>query len=167
MIIILVTEPNNDLSPGSGDYTIAAWVKFNTLTGNQRVYKKDLSGCVYYWYSLWKYNNSSNIYFDYGVQNGQQLSCNTVPEANVWYFFVETLSRDSRYTYIYRDGVLLRQSSANIDNTADFVGLNNTSLIGTSNSSLQNFNSYMQDLRVYKRYFSSDEVLDLYNATKP
>jgi hypothetical protein len=133
--------------------SFSAWFK---LIGNQRVNQYYIIDA-----RISFGNNSTYLNVDRDLIQTLGFSYSTsVINDNNWHQIIS--SYDGSVTKIYLDGTLINQSSQGNLN----IVLNNLR-IGNSCNNNECFNGNLDDIRIYNRTLSSDEVTALYNSEKP
>jgi type II secretory pathway pseudopilin PulG len=139
--------------------TIANWVYLVTPTSTlQMMVDMDGTGCVSR--GLVTMVSPTNFAIQYGGGGGcQRALSTTVPVLNTWFYVVTTW--DSSGARIYINGVL-EGSSAIVPN---FLITNATAYIGSNGGSTRLLNGRLDDIRIYNRALSADEVKKLYQSS--
>ena len=137
--------------------TVAAWAKYNAYGGGGQSYS-----VIVVKGSPWTFlleNPSNKIRFRVtagGVDANAQDS--VAHELNRWYHFVGTY--DGENIRIYKDGV-----QVGITPRTGALGVNDiTAKIGTYQGTNYNFNGTLDDVRIYNRALSGDEIIALYES---
>ena len=159
---------NGSFDTGSGDFTVAAWFKSTADTGvAQTILIKGEGGSGGKRYAMYLDNvfscaaNKAMIEIDDNV--AKKIACSSATHIdNTWHHIVGV--RDGNTLKLYMDGVL--------DATTNITGYGNINSargfkigVGWVNdyASLDHyFKGYIDDVRVYKRALTADEVRDLY-----
>ncbi len=172
---ISIADPGNSVLDLPGDFTVSAWVKFDTLSesGTDRwprlLQKSDNIGNA----GAWTFSIDTladNPYNKYNVVdftiNSNQLALNSQSSlvANNWYFLVVTKSGNTGKVYL--DGV--EDNSINSWPAGD-IGSNNDPLFigespGNSDGALD---GTIDEVAIWSRALSGSEILDLYNSGAP
>ena len=151
------TATINNLRYGNGPRSVAMWVKVDAFSSNGFNY-------------LFNYGNGNTSY-------GAYLNATTVNKfipnhavatphnLGVWYHYVFT--HDGGRSRIYKNGVLigaLSQTNNTVNNNSIFrLGLTETG--GTNSTAGGAFRGCVDDLMIYDRTLSADEVFKLYGNT--
>jgi len=144
----------------TGDITMEAWVKFNTLSGIQNIAgnsRSDNYGSRLIW------NGSSFDYSTYQAGDSQLTRAVYTPVIGTWYHIVVTRSGTS--AEIYLNGIDITSTLAShIDPASSLVSFK----IGVYSYSptTQFFNGLIDEVRIYSRALSADEVKQHYDQTK-
>ena len=167
----LVVDDNNSLDFGSGDISVALWIK-NTapyVAEHENVlltktsYFEDTSG---FWIEASTWNTASNKYTVVSsVTNSAWGTGNLEDPVNIsldfnrWYHVVSVRSGTKWTTYIdgaYATSASAAEIGANVDNAIDLdIGAN---LAGNT------FLGHLDDVRIYNRALSAAEVQQLYKS---
>jgi len=153
-------ETNMSTNYQTGDFSISAWISFNDLSRpSERIVAKD-SG------SGWalSHNDGANAskkirFFVRGMTTIVLDSENVFNQSNRWYHVVAVFDHTNQKRYIYVDNAL--RGSINSD-TGTASTDSATIRIAKSNSST--FGGSMDDIRIYSRALSAQEVKQLYNT---
>jgi hypothetical protein len=156
--------------PNTGILTIEAWMKSQKKTTTQEITSDgSLSNTVGY-IRMYRYANTYSLYYEYS--NG--LTISNIPSIN--YF----LNLDSQYIhivvvcdytnkkgYVYRNGVQFG-STLNLLGTPQFPSVNRVKYIGAYNAvpGYPLTDGSLDEVRIYNRGLSADEVAAIYNQTK-
>ena len=153
---------NGSLDFGSGNFTLSAWVKTNTLNSAYHcVITKNANSYPNYQLCI----NASNVF-----QAGYEVSVGNISRAlsgslstNTWYNTVVVADRTNG-TSLYLNGILIQTVSAksgSLDNVANL-------LIGRHvGGSALDWNGSIDDVRIYNRALSQAEVTQLYGSYNP
>jgi hypothetical protein len=149
-----VSTPQTSGSLAVDTLTISAWVKPGTISGDQFI--TNLS--TYGHYRLMRIGSNIRWYWSGGGFH-DTTNANLVPGS--WYHIVGTFSHATtpNQINIYINGIL---SLAETETVAAGV-LDGQVYIGTSESISDFFSGTIDDVRVYNRALSADEVKRLYN----
>lgn len=141
--------------------TLSAWVNANYVDGTDEraIIRKETN--------KWNLILDNTNVFRFEINTGsccQVLLGTTVPKPNTWYHVVGVY--DGAKMNLYVNGV--------VDNSIDYAGGNltgdasNPTIIGASYSGsyFNNWNGEIDDVRVYNRALSANEVQQLYNLGK-
>ncbi len=95
------------------------------------------------------------------VSNFGACSVSSTPiKQNVWQLITLVYNANNTTLYIYQDGTqVFSQVQTPVANTKDFT-------IGNRYLDDRRFNGWLDDMRIYNRALSAQEVKELYNATK-
>ncbi|BFT95077.1 hypothetical protein MNSC_10850 [Minisyncoccus archaeophilus] len=148
----------SSLNPGSGQFTVSAWVRINQVVSDTgMVLSKGNSGNL--GYGLW-YNPNGSINSDYcnGSVRGN-TTYGTGYNDDSWHFLVSVRGSDLR-TYIYLDGFYTGSYS---QVSSGSISPSNSFYIGQNLNSLQRFKGYVDDVRVYNRALSNEEIFALHS----
>jgi hypothetical protein len=172
---------------GSGDYvdvgndlfdqytvgTITAFIKADALTG-QTIFASGSDSDANYFFKFFVFNISGGLHLFAGTKaptNNWVRSTSTL-NLNQWYHVAVT--SDGNQWRLYINGVeetLVNYSGNNVGNWFSAVDNGtNSYLIGSLQSALtikETFTGDIDDVRIYGRALSGQEILDLYHATPP
>lgn len=148
------TPSSSDFDYGSNDFTIEAWIYFNSLTGFQVLigtkWQENDRGWIIY-----KNNTSTDLVFGYSTNgiNTNDITFSWTPTINTWYHVA--IVRDSTELKIYIDGSQIG-STYNIGSSIIYYN-NSTLYIGADSGTASFFNGYASNFRISKiaRYTSS------------
>lgn len=155
------------LEPGSGDFSIEAWVYYTTITGSSRVImgKTDGGNAQDWGYGL-RTSGTGTTFFEVGNGTTSIQSSNFTASTGQWYQLVGVWTNvASNSIAMYQNGTLVGSSShvfASVKNTT------NPLYLGSFNNGqfAQWFNGRMGIVRYYSKALSSAEVLQNYNANR-
>jgi hypothetical protein len=159
--IAIANSPS--LQIGTGDYTIAAWIRSNVPFGYGRIFSKGSFGCTTgYMMRL----GGENVW----LENASDGACHvffggkrTVADG-AWHFVVGVVDRDVGAA-IYVDGAL--DAMQMIDTSAYDLSNDRDPTIGVADRMSQEFFSgKIDDVRIYSKALSALEVGTLYNTSK-
>ena len=144
---------------GTGDFTISVWVKPESIS-NMEIINKALNSGTFEGYEL---RIADNLLFDFWPYNngGNRVFSTTSPVVNTWYHIVGYRSNGT--IGIAVNGVIQATAlnSVDVNTTEPFrIGYNNTGWDGAS------WNGLIDEVRIYNRALSADEVTRLYNLGK-
>jgi hypothetical protein len=165
-----IIDLGNNIDLGTSDYTFSAWIKISqkpasaaSILAQHWSYpitnlQIDSNGKVV---SRIGYNLTFNVQTTYS--DGSDLSDNN------WHLLIVTFDRDANMTK-YIDGVSVQGSNISSNNGYNMSGGTTTDhfLIGSSNtvaSPMYEFNGTIDDVMIFNRSLSADEIVALYNAT--
>jgi putative endonuclease len=160
------TTPN--LAIGDDSYnklSLSAWINLDSAAGNQVVFRKETD------YGLTYYGPPTNtIAFGNMTQDGEDLfwddlSVSWQPIIGRWYHVVGTCKIDApNRKKLFIDGNLVAQGDG-----CYFSGVNVNGVLRAGSRSLNPFyyfNGKIDDVRIYNRTLSTDEIKRLYNQTQ-
>ena len=157
---------NNSALAISGTVSVSAWIKITTLQNLRVILHKESAGQDCYQYGLEPITIDSQWHFRFvftvnscGAERSINATGHTI-QTNQWYHVVGV--RQGTAISIYVDGTL--SSSATFTGTVD----SETSAILTmgdksTNQNNSAFNGLIDEVRVYNRALSADEIKRLYN----
>ena len=161
---VLVAD-NNSLDFGTGDMSISAWIKPNTVTtANQAIVDKTGGGTAAY-----RFNTSNadgdRLKFTRGSLFVDGVGSNdNVLVAGVWQHIAAVVNTSGTdIVTFYVNGVA--QGSGNLANSS-FTNANPLMIgqKGYDGSSVVNFNGLIDEVRIYNRALSAAEIQTLYNS---
>ncbi len=163
---------NAALEPGSGSFTLEAWIRYTTIAGKTRTYisKTDNGGRAIDWSYGLRTNSSTNVtYLEVGNGSTSITTPTTSVTTGVWYqivgVFVPGASGTGTIT-LYKNGTLVGTNShsfTSIKNSTNPLYLGNYN----GNEYAQQFEGDMGIVRLYiGRALSAAEVLNNYDANK-
>lgn len=137
-----------DWSFGSGEFTVEAWVRFNSIVPVQTVvaHWRDNNN-LREWLLDYRGSTETDLRFGYTTTGADQtfIQGNWAPSANTWYHVAA--DRDSGGTLrIYADGVMIASGSANVT----FFNSTDELRIGIIHNGTNDFNGWMDELRITK-----------------
>jgi len=151
---------NSSIQFGSGSFTILAWIN-STQTGQwKRIVTK--RGSASAWYSMALNSGKLTAEFYGTLQGANRQSVKTVNNG-IWHQVVTEYDAANQNINLYIDGVLDSSFSNNLGSTSN----NQILEIGTWGTEAYDSGSYtglIDEIRVYNRALSAQEILDQYNA---
>ena len=158
---------NDTLEPGSGDFTLEAWVNHSVIAGkNRTIAGKDYGANAEDWAYGLRTNTAGATYFEVGNGTTTVTSPSSTLVTNTWYQVVGVWSNvASNSISLYINGNLIGSNShsfTSVKNSSDalYLGYFN------GGDADESFQGKMGVFRMYKKALSSDEVLSNYNADK-
>jgi uncharacterized protein (TIGR02145 family) len=162
---------NSESNTITGDITLAAWI--NTMGSNGQNYQTIISKRETYW--TWEYalgfsyhdgithNTKSLFSRALGMGNQEQVWSDTPYEANSWELWTVTLS--SGESKLYKNGVLDISAPFSLVPTAQNCPLlfGRNTLVDDS----EQFYGLIDDIGIWDRALTEEEILALYNAPAP
>ena len=145
-----------------GSFSISCWVKFNSVSGLQRIINKDNANDYSGGYSLYANNSSWEFLYSNGVYNGFAVS-NTFT-TGIWYNLVVTFDSSNNSLKGYKNNVLV----ANVTTTGTMLDSNDNLFFGTfgqSSPTGQWLNGSLDQVRIFPTALSSSNVSLLYAET--
>ncbi|PKD18025.1 hypothetical protein APR41_18095 [Salegentibacter salinarum] len=144
------------LNIGYEDFSFSAWFRvdpYNTETGMFAILSKSHYGPEPQ-YAIGIHNNKLRTRFIYN--SGIDIIGDKVIDDNEWHSFIVTINRNGNIE-MYLDGIL--DTSASIADSPDFNVTNNFSLsIGQYEYKSYRFEGDLDEIRVYKRVLSGEEI---------
>ena len=152
-------QPNSNLDL-RGALSIDAWVNPSNLSGDRGIVEKTVGGGVNTQYSL--YLQGGSVVFRLikvpGVQHATLVSDSLVP-LNAWTHIAATW--DGATMKMFVNGV---QQSRMFDLTGTINGGEGSTLIGKQGSNINHFEGLIDELEIFNRALSSQEVSAIYLA---
>ena len=158
-----VSVPENNLLDGylTGSISVSAWVKWNGTGSVGRAWEwlvtKNSDGSATNGYYLANNYDGSQIRFQVNSVYAGISYSNLVK--GKWYHLVGT-ARASGYVKLYVDGVLASTSSGTLSAFND--SSNNLNIGNAAYYSSPIFNGHIEEVAVWNKELSADEVMDLY-----
>jgi len=151
----------------SDHITIAAWIKHYGKSGsNQNIITKrtSLDNSQF----EFKLNASYNLNFDRYLPTGGSVSSNNIITLDTWTFVAMALKDDEDEVAFYINGLLdsinlYSESYLGDSSSIITIGRSGCDSQDTSTDPWRNFNGQIDDVRVYDRALSPEEIQDLYN----
>jgi len=146
------TAPSNSLS-------ISYWVKILSIGSYYLALSKETTSPNTGFYSYIGPSNDSKPSFGFNVGSVEVLSTISLI-TNVWYLVSATFDGTAQIMYI--NGIA---NKTNVTSTVPIPN-NNGLCLGSKKPAAQSdyLNGYLDDVRIYNRALSSDEILKLYNG---
>jgi hypothetical protein len=157
------------LEPGTGDFTVEAWVYYSVLAGSTRTFvsKTDNGGLASNWsYGLRTNGTTGATYFEVGNGTTSNTSPTFTVTTGTWYQIVGV------WTNVASDSIALYVNGANQgSNSHAFTSVKNSTrplYLGSYNGGeySQWFNGRMGIVRIYNTALSDAQVLQNYNANR-
>jgi hypothetical protein len=161
-----VNIPDNAaLEPGSGSWTIEAWMKNNGSSGTV-VGKYGAGGTSSIISYAIRLGGSNLIRCDYSNGTTAQTTDNYTFNNNAWVQMVYVWDKTNNNIYTYANGVLQQTKAITI--TGGIYNSSTSLYLGSYNGGEypQYFNGQMGIVRIYKKALSATEVLKNYDASK-
>jgi hypothetical protein len=160
-------NPVNQLS-------IAIWIKATNLPNTYTPilhkggpYQSGFTNREYIMFIEKNGTSNCNIYAESTGNIGRgYTNVNNVSINNTWVFYVATFDRINHYLKLYLNGVMEAQAT---DNNSSFINNNNPLKIGAWDETNSTYAPFyigcLDDLRIFNKVLTEQEVLDLYNET--
>jgi hypothetical protein len=148
----VVTNNNQTLNPTAA-ISATAWINASSWTGNPAILQKGATTVQYRIYAT-----GGNVVFDLP---GVGSVATPLPSTGTWHFITGTYN--GSVLRIYVDGVVKNSVAATgvIKTTSDPLVIGAADQSGNANTT---FNGAIDEIRIFSRGLTSDEVLALYNA---
>ena len=165
---VTITD-NSLLEPGSGDFTMEVWVKFDSFGTSQVIMGKFPNGGVHVSYSI-RVKTTGVVFANYGDGSGSAVSsnfsANVVSNVGQWYQIVyvfKNISTNSIETYI--NGSLTGTTSHTLPN---ILNTSNNLYLGSYNNGeySQYFDGQMGIVRIYNSALSDSDVSKNFEADR-
>jgi hypothetical protein len=154
----------NTLEPGSGNFSVEAWVRFGALGSQVIVGKIDDGGnASHMGYGL-RMDTSNRVRFEVGDGANSYNTSRYTSTTNRWYQFVGVVDDTNDRIKLYIDGTLFDESTSltsAIKNTTTQLRIGSYN----DNDYGQNLNGDVGVVRIYKRALSSADVEQNYKET--
>lgn len=156
------------LEPGSGDFSIEAWVYYSTIAGSSRAFvsKTNNGGNAPDWSYGLRTASNGNTYMEVGNGTTSVTSPTFTASTGTWYQIVGVWTNvASNSIALYVNGV---SQGSNSHAFASVKNSTNALYLGSYNGGefSQWFNGRMGIFRYYSKALSGAEVLQNYNANK-
>lgn len=155
------------LEMGIGDFSVSTWVKMGS---NQLPYPTILAkgGTSNTNAGYWFYISGQKIKFVFGDGNQRiSTSSNTVNVMdNTWHHIAVTVDRDGNAVY-YVDGVNSGTYDVSSFNGKDISNPSRVLIIGTTGGSTSLMNGYLDDVKMFNKSLSQNEIVDLMQLSSP
>ena len=152
---------SKSLDIGTADFTVSAWIKTTTQQG--RIFSKGSYGCTP---GYMVRTGGGRAFFEVSGVSGQGCIVGIGGQKNVadneWHLVSAVLKRDSG-AQIYVDGVLDAQNSV-VTTGVDVTNANNPRIGMDDQSGNEPFGGSIDDVLVYNRALTADEIVNIYNA---
>jgi len=139
--------------------TVSVWIRIDTTpTGTNRIYTKISSSDSGIGLSI-DSSSKAVAFYKGGISAAQIVTSVTTVSLNTWYHIAATFDGNSSFK-IFINGV---EEDSEVQ-TGTNIGINTQSaFIGTRETLVNFFNGQIDDVRVYRRAFTSAEISALYN----
>jgi hypothetical protein len=147
-------------------FTIALWVKFKGLLGDDAIISKWIGGGDQRSWSFWNdWANEKELRFLANEDGGpfgfyQIASTNADLQNNTWYHVAVTWNLTE--TLLYKNGVELITSETGTRPSSLYVSIANVTIAGTELGYSNNLNSTIDDVMIFNRSLSPAEIQALY-----
>lgn len=138
------------------DFTISLWIKGSDTTQAQKIIsKRNTDG-----YQL-RFNSPSSFIWRIDEPTANTDTTTTSHPLNGSWRHIVT-GRNTNQHFLYIDGVLVKTTA---DSSSESVQNTENLIIGNDQGSAEGFNGLIDEVRIYNRSLSSQEILDIYNDT--
>lgn len=153
----------SSIPTGSGDRTIAGWINFSALRGTdsyQTIFSSGVQsvGNDEFTFVVWE-NGSGNEYLAVDRYGARQSSNDIVASTSTWYHVAVVMS-SSNLTF-YLNGSAHGTATGGTYNTVATSTLQIGKRFADTGS---DFRGYIEELGVWSKALTSDEITDLYNS---
>ena len=141
------------LDPGSNHWTISVWLNWDGMSGDNIIYNKE---------NLYEARvNNGNVQYAWRPHWTWDGSTSFSVAANTWYHM--TLVYDGRQQMMYKNGQLVYSR----DQTGSMGSNSSLFLIGARGSATGRnfFGGQLDELRIYNRALSKNEITSVYNSS--
>lgn len=144
----ITLTPNINLS--STDWSVSLWVNQQYVSGYQALFGESTNAAVFF-----AGINSSESSLIVWVNNGEPFGAISFVN-NTWYHLVITYNNSTNTYRLYVNGVL---NPTSINKTSFVI-----KQIGANGTNGETYNGYMDEVGIWNRIITQQEVTDLYNA---
>lgn len=139
------------------EVTVSGWIRPDVIPQKGTIFSKSSDT----FYDSWGLYFTNTLYILEDIDNHNQ-ALYTININSNWHFFVAVLTKDLVNKF-YLDGILVGSDSVSSDNWASYAG---NLFIGQKGSSSPGdfFSGKIDDIRIYNRELSSDEILEFYQS---
>lgn len=140
--------------------TVSFWVKPDAVAGTAHILNNYASSTDQ-WGFRWTSTNFIQLYDD--IDNAGYTGCQASLTPGTWYHIIGTLNDNGDGTYknqLYINGV---SQNCSHNSSASWSSYSGNLYIGASTSSSGFFNGTIDDVRIYNRSISPNEISQLYN----
>ncbi|MCI9845783.1 LamG domain-containing protein [Flavobacterium pectinovorum] len=150
----------DNLPQGSGSRTISIWVKMNDITVANYIWGYGTPYNAQYCGLLHQGTTTSNANLNFaGWGASNDIIINVDIAKNTWYQY--SITFDGKVSKIYRNGSLLKTVSGVFRDTKGIIFK-----LGEVNR-VVGINADIDDLKIYDIALSDEEIVSLYNSSKP
>jgi len=162
----IIVANHSSVNFGQGDFSLISWIKY---TGSDR-------GALFYKYNGNTYNNlgfvfylvpeirSARLFLSDGVSRYDDTLLPFNLPSSIWHQIGLSINFGSS-AVLFVDGV--SQGILQISDTVGSIDNTNPLLIGSNDINSEFFNGSIDDIRIYNRALSSEEVRSLYRVESP
>ena len=149
-----------NLPQNNSSRTVTIWIKINDTTSPNYIWGYGTAYNAQYFGLLHQAASSNNSDLSLaGWGSSNDIIMNTPLEVNKWYHYSVTF--DGKISKIYRNGQLIKAAKGTSRNTTGTIFR-----LGEINTTV-GINADIDDLKIYNIVLSDQQVLDLYNSSKP
>jgi hypothetical protein len=152
---------SNDATLNPQYITFSAWLYFDTVSGSQQIYAKRSSASAG---NFWLYNSGGTLYFDtYADGSQNRFTISSFFSAGSWIHLAVTY--DGTTKKVYKNGVLI---DSNTDDSGTLTSVSTDVFIGKDSTADQYyFDGKIDELRVYNKALTQEEVINVMNSGLP
>ena len=144
------------------DFTLSAWVKSDSLVGHNFILGKGVDDANEEY--VLAIISDGGIYIDWGAGAAYNQTLAGKVDLNKWYHVAAVYRNSTNRAKIYLNGTVVNDVSASA--TGDQITRTSADLfIGGARNGNSLFNGSIDDVRIYNRVLSDEEVSRLYNSS--
>lgn len=153
---------DSSIMPGTGDFSVSFWYKGGSGTF------LDQGFCTSGDKPCWQINDGAVSFSMDSFPLAVAANAYTLPDDNEWHHFTAVLDRNPSpdTLVVYIDGDTTGSQTSNSLDNHNLTVINTTTRIGGWSAVVTPRTGPMDDVRIYQRALSANEVNQLYNATK-
>jgi len=142
----------------NGDFTVTLWISYNQMIDWSRILEfSNLKSDVVALYSSWSNIGTPGWLITNGSSNSMNITFSPTLQTNRWYHVAFRFCNTNAKIYV--DGVLKVAGSQLVPNNVTRT----TNYIGGNSFGDGNLNAKIDDLRIYGRCMSQNEIMNLMN----
>ena len=155
--------------PNTGILTIETWMKSKIHTISQTIFGEGAQSNTIGFVFAYRYLNSDHLFYYYA--NGAQTTYASVNNFfqnldNQWIHIVTVCDYTNKTVKVYRNGIQFG-TTYNLTGTPVFPLTNRAKYVGSYNTTQYRLvDGSLDEVRIYNRGLSAEEVSSIYNATK-
>lgn len=143
--------------------SISLWVKFNSFADTWELSNNRNPFDYNYGYMIREDTPSNTVGFFIGYGTSNASIWSGIITTGVWYHLVGTYDGSVLRFYINGNQI---GSGVTVNQSIDYTGVLNTLYLGQRSDNALRLNGLMDEIRIYDRALSAQEVLDIYNDLK-
>jgi hypothetical protein len=161
---VSVSSNSSDLNIGAGDFSVSLWMqRSDNAATNKRLLYKGASSPSEIGYALSGGNTSLGLVLCNGMN--RIMLWNSIPSLNQWHHMVFTVDRAGGKARTYLNGIYQAEVDISAYNGADISNARDLLIGAAISDGTLAWPGKVDEVRIYKRVLSADEVLRLYSAT--